>query len=152
MNVRAGYVGETCPACGRTGLTWGDMRFGHPRPGQEGATRTCGAAQARAASTVSFDARSGYQSSLARFPGDPTAHVETPIGARKLEDRRLREGWVDKRDMAPDVRHVRDGRRGPTERTKKLAEALFRAAKNGDMSYLERLVEAPEDAEPEGPE
>jgi hypothetical protein len=144
------WASVACERCGRTGLTWGDVTFGHPKPGETNDRRTCGRRVPRV-STRSFDVRSGYQPTLARFAGDPSAYVETPIGARRLEDRRLREGWVDRRDVAPDVRAVKESRKGkPSEQTMKLARMLYDAVKTNDASALARAGKLPEDAPPVG--
>lgn len=131
-----------CPRCGRTSLTWGDVRFGHPRPGEPEGERTCSVTRLPAVSTASFDKRSGYQPSLARFPGDPTAFAETPAGLRKLEDRRLREGWVDKADLAADKRHLAPGERSAL--AKKWAPAMRAALKGDTTEPLDRVGVRPE--------
>lgn len=40
-------------------------------------------------------AGSGYHATLARFPNDPQAYVESPGQLQKLVDQRRREGWGD---------------------------------------------------------
>jgi len=131
-----------CGLCGRKGLTWADVRFGHPRPGETGTARTCSPSRP-AISTRSFDARTGYQPFLARYPGDPTAVVDSPRGAKRLEDQRLREGWVDRKDAGPDKRAPRAG---PSELAKKWAPAIAQALRENTTAPLERIGDRPEDA------
>ena len=127
--------GEVCPACGRAALTWGDVRFGHPRPGEPAGRRTC-MVSTPTVSTKSYDARSGYQPTLARFQGDPTAYVDGPIGRRKLEDQRLREGWRDSRDLPPDIRESKDRHAD----VKKWAPAMLEALRTNSTAPIDKLT------------
>lgn len=136
--------GGSCDLCGRTGLTWGDVTFGHPRPGQADQRRTCQRSIPRV-STRSFDAGTGYQANLARFPGDPTAYVDSPLGRKKLEDQRLREGWSDRADHGPDKRDTR--RESNRAAAADFARAAVEALRTGSEAPLARFPRA-EDATP----
>lgn len=126
--------GESCEVCGAVDLTWADLRFGHCQR------------KAPAVSTASFDRRSGYQPTLARFRGDPEAVVQTPLGLKKLEDKRLREGWIDKAELGPDKRDVTRPA-GRSALAKKWAPAILEALKRDTTAPLHRIGTAPETVE-----
>ncbi len=74
---------EECPACGDTLTNKYDRLYGHAACG----LRTAPRFRMRRRGT-------GYHSSLARFPNDPEAHVDSEMELSRLIDKRQRQGWT----------------------------------------------------------
>lgn len=67
-----------------------------------------------------------YRDDLARFPGDPQAHIDGPRALQKLKDQRQREGWRFHNNFSDTLSEAPDG---PAEKTgEEMAREAYRRA------------------------
>lgn len=74
-----------------------------PECGREGARRAITPESMAQTQTYVPSMDRGYFKTLARFPGDPEAHVGGPDSLRRLVDRRKRDGWTVHTKGEPDL-------------------------------------------------